>query len=142
MLNDVLKNLRKKFNFTQELIAEKLGVTRQTIAKWENGETIIDIYSLQKLARLYDVSINDLLKADYDDSQDLIPSDKWVFGYTTIDEKGRVSLPQECLDKLKLHPGSELIIFGDKHKGIALANPNEYEQFAEIIMDLKRKKHE
>ena len=37
MISENIVTLRKKYNFSQEEVAEKIGVTRQTIAKWENG---------------------------------------------------------------------------------------------------------
>lgn len=37
MISENIVKLRKKYNFSQEEVAEKIGVTRQTIAKWENG---------------------------------------------------------------------------------------------------------
>ncbi|AKL96087.1 putative transcriptional regulator [Clostridium aceticum] len=43
MINMNLKNLRKFYRYTQEEIADKIGVSRQAVAKWENRETISDI---------------------------------------------------------------------------------------------------
>lgn len=43
MISTNLKNLRKKYKYTQEGIADKIGVSRQAVAKWENGETVPDI---------------------------------------------------------------------------------------------------
>ena len=40
MISENIVTLRKKYNFSQEEVAEKIGVTRQTIAKWENGESV------------------------------------------------------------------------------------------------------
>lgn len=43
MINENLKSLRKINQYTQEELAEKLNVSRQSIAKWESGESIPDI---------------------------------------------------------------------------------------------------
>ena len=53
MINMNLKKLRKKFRYTQEEVAEKIGVSRQAVAKWENGETVPDINNCIALAEFY-----------------------------------------------------------------------------------------
>ena len=58
---DVLLELRKKNNLTQDELAEKLYITRQAVSRWESGETIPNIETLKSLSKLFDVSINTLL---------------------------------------------------------------------------------
>lgn len=43
MISENIVKLRKKHKFSQEEVAEKIGVTRQTIAKWENGESVPEL---------------------------------------------------------------------------------------------------
>ncbi|MCI9233093.1 MAG: helix-turn-helix domain-containing protein [Bacilli bacterium] len=57
---------RKKVGLSQETVAEKLGVSRQTISKWETDETIPDIYQSKKLAKLYHLSLDELIEFDAD----------------------------------------------------------------------------
>lgn len=57
---------RKKVGLSQETVAEKLGVSRQTISKWEIDETIPDIYQAKKLAKLYNLSLDELIEFDVD----------------------------------------------------------------------------
>lgn len=57
-----LKKSREKKKFSQNEIAEKLNLTRQTISRWENGRSFPDIDNLIKLSNLYDVSLDELLK--------------------------------------------------------------------------------
>ena len=59
-------NARKKKGLFQEEVAEKLRVSRQTISKWELGETIPDIYQSKKLANLYNLSLDELIEFDID----------------------------------------------------------------------------
>lgn len=59
-----LKDMRLKSNLTQEQVAEKLFVSRQTISNWENEKSYPDIISIMKLSDLYDVSLDELLKGD------------------------------------------------------------------------------
>ncbi len=48
------------------MVAEKLGVSRQTISKWETDETIPDVYQSKKLAKLYNLSLDELIEFDVD----------------------------------------------------------------------------
>ena len=59
-----LKNARNEANFTQEQIAEKLGVSRQTISNWENSKSYHDIISVIKLSDIYSITLDALLKED------------------------------------------------------------------------------
>ena len=59
-----LKNSRTKAGMTQELVAEKIGVSRQTISNWENNKSYPDIISVIHLSDLYVVSLDELLKGD------------------------------------------------------------------------------
>ena len=52
---------RKEKGFTQEALAEKLGVSPQAVSKWENGATCPDIALLPKLAKLFDITVDELL---------------------------------------------------------------------------------
>lgn len=61
MFNDNLKNIRKSQNMTQEELASKLNVVRQTVSKWEKGLSVPDAEMLLKLAEALKVSVNKLL---------------------------------------------------------------------------------
>jgi len=58
---DTFIDLRKKAGLSQSDVAEKLFVTRQAVSRWERGETVPEIETLQALSKLFGVSINDLL---------------------------------------------------------------------------------
>ena len=66
--------LRKMHGYTQEGIAEKCGVSRQAIAKWEAGASLPDMYKLVDIARLFDVSIDDLVCSNHFGDLDLLPA--------------------------------------------------------------------
>lgn len=59
-----LKNARLQKGFTQEAVAEKIQVSRQTISNWENEKSYPDIVSVVNLSNLYDISLDELLKED------------------------------------------------------------------------------
>ena len=65
-LGNNLFQARKKAGLSQEAVAEKLGVSRQTISKWETDETIPDIYQSKKMAKLYKLSLDELIEFDID----------------------------------------------------------------------------
>ena len=65
-LGNSLFHARKKSGLSQEEVAEKIGVSRQTISKWETNETVPDIYQSKKMAKLYRISLDDLIEFDID----------------------------------------------------------------------------
>lgn len=64
MIADKIKDARTKKEYTQEQVAESLGVSRQTISNWENGKSLPDIISIIKMSELYDISLDELVKGD------------------------------------------------------------------------------
>ena len=63
-LGKQIYELRKKANLSQEQLAEKVGVSRQTISKWELGETAPDIKQAQVLSQVFGVSLDELTGND------------------------------------------------------------------------------
>ncbi len=61
-LGETLKEYRIKCNMTQEFVAETLGVSRQAVSKWETGTSDPSTANLLELAKLYEVSAEELLK--------------------------------------------------------------------------------
>lgn len=69
MLGNSLFHARKRAGLTQEEVAERLGVSRQTIGKWEANETLPDIRQSKRLATLYGVTLDELISFDLDVAQ-------------------------------------------------------------------------
>lgn len=86
-----LVELRKKNNFSQESLAAQLGISRQAVSKWERAEASPDTDNLILLARLYGVSLDDLLKTD-----DEIPVSSYEEDGTETDSEGEGNF---CSDK-------------------------------------------
>ena len=63
-LNEQIKKYRTEMNISQEELAEKIYVTRQSISNWENGKTYPDIHSLLLLSSLFGISLDQLVKGD------------------------------------------------------------------------------
>lgn len=69
-LKDIILQKRKEKNMTQEQLAEELNVARQTVSKWETGESVPDIDSLKKLAVLLEFSIDNALDIEIENDND------------------------------------------------------------------------
>lgn len=65
-LGNSLFHARKRCGLSQEAVAEKLGVSRQTVSKWETDETVPDIRQSKKMAMLYNISLDELIDFDID----------------------------------------------------------------------------
>ncbi|MCW9134150.1 helix-turn-helix transcriptional regulator [Bacillus paramycoides] len=59
-----LKQKREAYNFSQEEIAKKLNVSRQSVSKWENGNCYPDLDNLIRLSDIYNISLDELIKGD------------------------------------------------------------------------------
>ena len=77
-----LKYFRKKEGLSQEELAEKIEVSRQSVAKWESGETLPDIVKCRELANLFGTTIDNLINYSFEEEK-LIENEtdgKFVFG--------------------------------------------------------------
>lgn len=121
MLNENLYNLRKLHKLSQEQVADHLNVSRQAVAKWENGETAPDIHNCMALARLYDVSVDDLVNYDNAGTNLRIPpKGKHLFGVVTVGDKGQIVIPKRARKIFHIEAGDNLVVLGDEAQGIAI----------------------
>lgn len=63
-LKDKLQLLRKQNGYSQEQLADKLGIARQTLSKWENGQAVPELGNLILLSNLYGITIDRIVKED------------------------------------------------------------------------------
>lgn len=117
---DNLKLFRKKSGLTQEEIAEKLGVTRQAVAKWERGETSPDIEYCVMLAELYGTSVDALLCSSY--INNAAEDGRHAFGVVKVNDKGQITLPKKCREVFGINAGDTLLVLGEEGRGIAIIN--------------------
>ena len=75
-LSEKIYDLRRKQGLSQEGLAEKFDCSRQVISKWENGTTTPDAEMLQKYSDLFGVSIDYLVKDDFDEPSSIQPTEK------------------------------------------------------------------
>ena len=64
MLGDNIRKYRKENNISQESLGEKLGVSRQSISLWENNQTQPSLENIVALAKIFNVTTDDLLSDD------------------------------------------------------------------------------
>lgn len=121
-----LKFFRKKSGFTQEQVAEKIGVSRQAVLKWESGDALPDIDNIIALANLYEVTVDSLVRnvAAYGGA---IPEKLHMFGIVRVNDKGQITLPKQCREIFNIQPQDTLLLLGDEARGIALVKVEEVE---------------
>lgn len=73
MLSEKIKNLRRKYRLSQEELAERLQVSRQSISKWECGSSTPEIEKIVQLSKLFQVT-TDYLLSDTNDNNDIAPA--------------------------------------------------------------------
>ena len=122
MFAENLTEMRKLHNWSQEELAEKLGVSRQTLSKYETGESLPDIEKCRMLADLFGVTTDDLIR--YEKSENLglgvPPRGKHIFGIVKVGEKGQIIIPAKARKIFDIRPGVSLVVLGDENQGIGI----------------------
>lgn len=85
---DKLITLRKKAGWSQEELAEKLGVTRQSVSKWEGAQSVPDIDKILQLARLFGVTTDYLLKEEQGEPEYTAEDDPPALHRVTLTQAG------------------------------------------------------
>jgi len=134
MISENLQKLRKQNNMTQEALAEAVGVARQTIAKWEAGESAPDLEMSDRLASVLKVTLDDLVNApafELDGKPGM--RGKHMFGLVTVGDKGQIVIPVRARRVFHIQPGDQLMVLGDENSGLALVDANFFIGVAEGI---------
>ena len=121
MFHENLVSLRRINHMSQEELAEKIGVSRQTISKYETGEALPDIEKCKALADLFDVSMDDMVNYEKEaNGLGVPPRGKHIFGMVKVGDKGQIVIPAKARKIFDIRPGDNLIVLGDEGQGIAL----------------------
>ena len=131
---------RMAARLTQEQLAEAVGVSRQTVAKWESGETSPDLEHAAALASALGTTLDDL--ATFDDGGRGIgapPRGKHLFGNVKVGERGQIVIPKEARDLFGIAPGDRLVVLGEEGQGLALCKESEFMAGVEAVMRAARK---
>ncbi len=122
MFADNLVDLRKYHAMSQEELAERIGVSRQTLSKYETGESLPDIEKCKALADVFGITIDDLISYEKTYGMGLMvpPRGKHIFGMVRVGEKGQIVIPAKARKIFSINPGDNLVVLGDEGQGIAL----------------------
>lgn len=104
-----LRAFRKQKEFSQEYLAEKMNVSRQTISKWENGTAMPDLKKLTDLASLFDVSMDELLGTSAPDYK------------TSESDNAELEVLKQAFDEYKIKNKKTTIIFGAVSTALVVA---------------------
>ena len=118
-LKDKLKKLRQDKGLTQAQLAEAIFVSRSTVAKWENGESLPDIEKCVKLSKLYKVTLDELVSETINIADDDEEKGKYVFGVMKVTDS-KIELPEKARKIFNINDGDMVLLLGDKTKGMAL----------------------
>ena len=124
MFKDNLISMRKIHGYSQDELADKIGISRQTLSKYETGESLPDIERCRLLADVFGVTMDDLVNYDKNDSMnfglEVPPRGKHIFGMVKVGDKGQIVIPAKARKIFDIHPGDNLIILGDEGQGLAI----------------------
>lgn len=119
-----LIELRKYHNHSQEELAEMIGISRQTLSKYETGESLPDIEKCKLLADVFGVTMDDLVSYNKDEQENLglgiPPKGKHIFGMVKVGDKGQIVIPSKARKIFDIQPGDNLVVLGDEGQGIAI----------------------
>lgn len=135
MIGMNIRVLRKKNKMSQEQLAERVNVSRQTVAKWENEEALPDIHKCKMLAELFQVTLDQLSGSmSEEEVEHLGPKGKQFFGVVKVGERGQIVIPKQARDMYQIHAGDKLVVLGeDATKGIAILKTDSFLEFADLI---------
>lgn len=139
MIKDNLVLLRKINGYSQEEIAEKIGISRQAYGKWEKGETVPDVEKCDMLASFYGITVDDLIHTTRMDDRAILPpppKGKHIFGTATVSNRGQIVIPQQARMIFEIKGGDRLIVLGDEAEGIALVKEKTFMDRMNMAMKL------
>lgn len=123
-----LSLLRQKNGYTLEALAEIISVSRQTVAKWETGDSYPDIMNCMKLAKLYKLSMDELVNRPLGDamSSKFMIEGEQVCGVVEISEEGSIRIPDSVMQMFGVNCGDKMLLLADRKQGIALVKCSHF----------------
>jgi len=135
-VSEGLKQLRNMMRMTQEELAEKMNVSRQTVAKWENGESVPDLVRCVELSKIFNLSLDDIasffIKNENGNQHNF--KNKCVIDKCVV-ENNHIVLSEETLKQFNINNGEELLILGDTARGLAFVSKNGLSALISQMMD-------
>ena len=140
MISANIVYLRKKAGLSQEALADRIGVSRQTVAKWESGESAPDVNRCDDLAELFEVTLDALVHENLEQGKP--PRGKYVFGTVTVGEKGQIVIPVKARRIFNIKPGDDLMVLGAENQGLALMRADLFLEAARMLEETRRNTEE
>lgn len=138
MFKDNLISLRKMKRLSQEELAEKLGISRQTLSKYETGESVPDIEKCKVIADYFEVSMDDLVNFNEKETGlGVPPKGKHLFGMVKMGDKGQIVIPAKARKIFDLKPGDNLVVLGDEAQGLAIIKEEGLLSMMEAFRSIK-----
>ena len=127
-ITDNLILMRHKNGYTMEALAEIISVSRQTIAKWESGESYPDITNCIKLASLYKITLDELVYKPLREAQceGASADGNKICGILEVEENGSITLPESLREMFDIEIGGKVLLLADKREGIAIVKCSQF----------------
>lgn len=122
-LHDTISYYRKQMNLTQEALAQKLGVTNQSVSKWESAQCYPDISLIPQLAEIFKISIDELFGKEptpfvlnglsplRDDIRVIVLRGNEIVDCKDINQSINIQFPQNCNENTKHY--FKVTVFGN-----------------------------
>ena len=142
-IGENIKRLRREKGMTQERLAELLNITNAAVSKWEKGDTYPDITAIIPLARIFDVSVDEIM--GYDSSKNEAEIERILFEYRQLGFKGKYSEASELIKSArKSYPNDHRIMdtymwdiaggSADNDPAVLKAHYEEFMQICDILL--------
>ena len=138
-LSENIKKNRRESNLSQEAFAERLGVSFQTISKWERGECYPDIEMLPKIANFFGITIDALMGADQYQEKEYVDTLQEELRKCDI-MRDEAALVKKAEEGLRKYPNNHLIMAWIVY-GAQNINPKRSIELGEYLMSNCRNQH-
>jgi transcriptional regulator with XRE-family HTH domain len=127
-ISDNLKLLRYKNGYTLEAIAEIISVSRQSVSKWESGDSVPDITNCVKLASLYKISLDELVNRPLRRviDNDFPSQGDRICGVLEISDDNTIRIPDSVMEMFDMKCGDKALLLADRKQGIAIVKCSRF----------------
>src|SRR5699024_12362353 len=109
--------------------------SRQTVAKWESGEALPDIYKCKTLSEIFQVTLDQMSNnMSEEEANHLAPKGKHFFGVVKVGERGQIVIQKQAREMYHIQPGDRLVVMGeDATEGIDIIKSDGFLELADMI---------
>ncbi len=118
ILGKRIRYFRQLRDLTQAELGEKIGVTRQAVASWEDNKRVPDIMTGRDIAKALDITMEDLTGKDDSELPTPIPATYRFLGTVTVEKDGKIKLPKSFLEEMGIKRGDQMLVLADVERGV------------------------